>query len=399
MAPKILLLVNSSPSGEGVGELFLREIGSAYPVGRLVRFSTVQNATDAESAWLGFRSIERNVNISRWPVMSTISELRFGHEGAAGIATEIASIVASEEIDIVWSVLSSGPTIAITDELASLVRAPLVATVLDDPNYFLSNQMVDGFTKARAMSRFARVLKRSQRVSVIGEAMQDAYKRIYGIDSIVLRHGIHESQVRDWNLARSDSGEFIIGFAGSLYAKKEWNAFTSAIEDSGGIVGGREVSIKFIGRFPRFGARLTKQVRCLGTLPFAATLNEVSAMDAAYLPYWFGGKHSIASRTSFPGKLSAYAAAGVPVFYHAPEDASATAFLREYPFGVCCRSLRSEVIVSDIGRLIADADFLTHAPQARASAMAEELGREVMLARFCQLIDGNPAQLLGGAHD
>lgn len=388
MSPKILLIVNSDPSGSGIGELFLREIGCVYPAGQLVRYSTVQQRqAGGESKWLGFRSITRHVMTSRWPILSSLSEWFFSVMSARLATIEVKAIIENEEIDIVWAVLSSGPIITLVERLARDSSVPIVSTILDDPGYFAKNQYIDPFTWRHMHSKFAIILRRSRGVSVIGESMQSIYRARYGIESVIMRHGVKESHYQTWSDPGSKNRIVRIGFAGSLYAKKEWNALLRMLELVQGRIAGKDVRVSFIGRMPRTGVNDSRYVDNLGAMSFDSALAALRESDIAYLPYWFDRRHSVTVRTSFPGKLSTYAACGIPVLYHGPLDSSVTPFLQDYPFGVCCHSLNENAIHMAILKLLEDKDFIRQASEARNHALENELGRTSMLRRFCQLVD------------
>jgi hypothetical protein len=388
MVPKILLLVNSDPSGSGIGELFLREIGNVYPIDSLVRYSTVQQRQIAgESNWLGFKSTTRYVRSSRLPIFSSFSEWSFSTTVINLMAEEIASIVKAEKIDLIWSVLSSGAIINLTERLLGHLQVPIVSTILDDPQYFAKNRYLDPFTFRYLQTKFAHVLRRSRRISVIGESMQSIYRACYGVESIIMRHGIDQSHFQPWRGNSSADKTIRIGFAGSLYAKKEWNSLLKMLDSSGGRIAGKDVRISFIGRFPRTGARRSRFVDYLGPMPFASALNAVRETDIAYLPYWFDRRHAITVRTSFPGKLSTYAACGIPVLYHGPEDSSVTQFIRDFPFGISCHSLKEDEINFAITTILEDENFHLRAGAARDQALEKELSLGVMLQRFCELVD------------
>ncbi len=394
LAPRVLLLVNSNPAGSGVGELFLREIGLAYPAGRLVRYSAVQRRELAgEATWLGFRSITRYVATARWPGLSSLREWLFAVATEDRMVEEIVALVADEKIDLVWAVLSNGPIIRVAERIARSRVVPMVSTVLDDPEYFGRNQMLDPLTRRYMMAQFSAVLGRTVRISVISESMRDYYQNRYGVQSIIMRHGIDERLYIDWNSNRLSRGIIKIGFAGSLYAKNEWNALLRAIDSKDGRIAGKEVRVYFIGRFPRIGAKISACVERLGPMSFESTLRTLGTMSMAYLPYWFDARNAMAARTSFPGKLSAYAASGLPVLYHGPRDSSAARFLGLYPFGVCCHSLDEPAIYEAIVRIVGDTGFSRCAGEARAQALDQELSRSVMLGRFCELVDCDTGEL------
>lgn len=111
----------------------------------------------------------------------------------------------------------------------------------------------------------------------------------------------------------------------------------------------------------------------------------LSTMDIGYLPYWFDKEHEIVAATSFPGKMSAYAAAGLAVFHHAPSYTEPTAFLEQYPFGCSCASLDAREIEAALASLVelAATEGCHH---ARAEALEDELSKTAVATRFDRFI-------------
>jgi hypothetical protein len=136
-----------------------------------------------------------------------------------------------------------------------------------------------------------------------------------------------------------------------------------------------------MGRFPLSDARRPEQAVMLGEKPFGEALEIMSSMDIGYLPYWFDQRHEIAARTSFPGKLSAYAAAGLAVFHHAPPYTEATAFLDRYRFGLACPSLEPAHVIGTLNRLV-ELACTDGCRAARQAAVSDELSRKAMAERF-----------------
>jgi hypothetical protein len=124
------------------------------------------------------------------------------------------------------------------------------------------------------------------------------------------------------------------------------------------------------------------------------TLTELAAADGAYGPYWFDRRHAWAARTAFPSKISAYEAAGVPVFYHGPRQSSPTDFLQRHPVGLSCHSLDVPDIQRTLRTLLFDQDVRASFAPARASALEERLGLDAMLRHFAELLGIDRAQLL-----
>jgi hypothetical protein len=268
----------------------------------------------------------------------------------------------------------------------SRIGTPLVTSVLDPPSYFTRNLNLDMWTSNFVNRKFREVLVRSERVATVSEGMQSAIGKVTNAECCILRHGFPESEWRPPKKALCSQNEIRIGFAGSLYAKAEWRALLRAVRAAGGEVCGRRVQIVFVGRRPRFGVPTEPFVEFVGQRTARETLEAMSSVDLCYVPYWFSPSHADAATQSFPSKISAYAAAGVPIFVHAPSYSSPVAFLRRYPMGVFCDSRRPEDILATIGEFIQSDGLRVRAAEAIAAARAEELGRAAMLSNFARLI-------------
>lgn len=305
-----------------------------------------------------------------------------------GRVAAIAAAADTAKAECLWVTASSPEMIWIAEQLAASGR-DLRVTVWDAPEYFSRNLNLDTRLHDTLMQSFGTLLKQVRSVSVIGHTMQADYQARYGVKSEIIRHGIH-ADMAVVGRAPSADGPVRIIFAGSLYSKGEWNAFVAALEGGGWQVAGRPVLLYFIGRFPLTGVQKPEPLILLGERPFDEALRIMSTMDIGYLPYWFDQRHEFVARTSFPGKLSAYAAAGLAVFHHAPPYTEATGFLGDYPFGLACPSLQSNDIVPALARLLE----LTGAGEGRAArvtAVREELSREAMAARFQRFLARRPA--------
>jgi len=119
----------------------------------------------------------------------------------------------------------------------------------------------------------------------------------------------------------------------------------------------------------------------------------MSNVDLCYVPYWFGKAHAEATAQCFPSKISAYAAAGTPILFHGPEYGSPAKFLRRYPIGFCCHSLKESAILDSLSAFVKDDLLRQRAAEAIPIALQEQLGRGAMLRSFAHLIGISPAVL------
>ncbi len=393
-APKLLLVTHGDQNSNGVCELFLRELASHYPPGRLVRYTLVDLPNEERvSTWLGFLSVTRCVEYSARPVLSAWKYRKFCRHSAADIAKEITCLVRDEQIELIWMILNSGNAISLSECLMRTCPTPIVATVLDDPEYLAANHYFDPWTTRSVLRSFASVLQGARRVAVASDGMAELYGVKYNVHGTALIHGIHPSLWRSATTRMTGRASHVVGFAGSLHCKREWNALVAAISHWNRTQSS-ELKVRFVGRFPRLGARSAPFVETVGPLSLRDTLNELAATDVGYVPYWFDRRHAWAAKTAFPNKISAYVAAGVPVMYHGPMESSPATFLRCYRIGLCCHSLDIAEIQGTLRALLFDQEVRAVVANEQLRALEEQLGAEAMLRRFAEVLGIERSQLL-----
>ena len=392
--PKVLMITHANPFGNGVGRLFLDQILPAYPSGSMLCYSLVANKPRTSTTdWAGCQTFVRQIETSRFPFAATYYEWKFCSREMRRRVDEIKSILNKENIDIIWAFPGSIDIIRLLRLLIDEVAIPLVCTVWDFPQLFLQHRFLRGATSKSILNDFAAILQRAERVSVMSERARALLRRDHNVDSMIWTHALPE---RDWHERNPDpppQDRLTIGFAGSLYAKAEWNSLVTAVSRSDWTIAGREVDIRFVGRFPRMNARSNPRVHKEGNKSLAETVEILSSVDVLYLPYWFNPRFSCAVQTSFPSKLTAYAAAGPPILYHGPAESSVSDFLATYPLGLACHSLERRAILDTLERLATDREMLVRVQQARRAAMRADLSLGLMLVRFAQLMQADPQEL------
>ena len=297
--------------------------------------------------------------------------------------------------EMVWAILSSPALIYMAGKVATKLDAQLVTLVWDAPEYLAAIRNFDRFSRRSLLREFGRVLRATVRCGVASEGMQSEYKDKYGVESVVLIHGIHPNQRRLPAKGPTEEGKFVIGFAGSLYAVHEWDALLSALSKIAWRIDGRNITVRLIG--PNVDLRRSQgrvHIEYFGWRSVEETINLMSQVDVAYLPYWFDESYSLAVRLAFPGKLTTYLAAGRPVLFHGPEDSTPTRFFRRFPVGLCCHSLDETEIIQCLYRFATDGEFYARATAAGQEALDQELDLRVFLQRFAELIGVERAQLL-----
>jgi glycosyltransferase involved in cell wall biosynthesis len=228
------------------------------------------------------------------------------------------------------------------------------------------------------------------RLSTAGEAMQAAYRELYGVESVILRHGFDKPALPP-GMPRDPEG-IIIGFVGNAYGRDAWEAFLGAV-----------ARLNDSGRLPRlrvraFGSGVPYrhpgvEIEDRGWQPAEMMLQEIADTDFCYLPYWFEPHKRRHVELSFPGKFGTYLAAGRPVLFHGPEYADIAWTVRQYGVGVCVHSLLLKDITAAVERLILDAPFRESCIRAAQAAFQSEFNAGQMLENFARLIGVDPDNL------
>jgi hypothetical protein len=122
------------------------------------------------------------------------------------------------------------------------------------------------------------------------------------------------------------------GFAGQLYAADEMTALVHALDSANWRIHDKKVELHFFGKDRLNLSR--PGIRHHGWLPADQLVKNMASMDFAVLPYPSDSRHKVISDTSFPSKLSLYAASGLPVFLIGDNEAAVSEFIKGESIGV-----------------------------------------------------------------
>ena len=232
--PKILLISPRLPGSRDGGGVVLDEILKRYPKDRFVFFST--NPDDMDKGSYDLPTYLKNSPyfvaplVPRLPIKGTrlyMPALRaIGFYLLAPIRIKQAFKLGKRYgAELVWGELY-GDSTALATKVATKLGVPLIATVWDDPEGWLQDGNYDRFSRWFLWKRFRQALKNTKHLSTAGEAMQRVYRQKYGVNSVILRHGL-ETLTQPPDNYDKDQNEVIICFVGSLYGKESWMAFFS----------------------------------------------------------------------------------------------------------------------------------------------------------------------------
>ena len=402
--PRVLLLTSTPPGYPGVGGIFLHDLCLLYPRDSICCFAVIPPSCESTSPdldWLpmtyvklprqrGYHRLGRHLaDLSGFLVRQYARLIRI-----PPLAARSVQFGRQHGVEIVWAVLNDPILINLAKRVASTLGAQLVTTIWDPPEYLAMNLGFDRFSRHILLREFEKVLLMSVRCGVASEGMREEYKNRYGIESVVLIHGVHPDLRRPPAKELTSEEQFIIGFAGALYARHEWQALLSALSKVNWQIEGRDVIVRVLATGISFQGYGKMRIEYLGWRSVEETVELMSQVDVAYLPYWFDEFHSLSVRLCFPGKLTTYLAAGRPVLFHGPKDSSPARLFRRFPVGLCCHSLEGAEIIESLRRFITDREFYAAATRAGQVAMDQELNLRVFRQRFATLIGIEEDELL-----
>lgn len=417
--PRLLLLTGVPPSNVGVGGIFLYDLCCYYPRDRISCFAlciTDHNPLPDDLAWLpvvykarpresmfqggGRRLYKLRLQAFRRPVCSIARVGGFflwqrAKKQIPSLIDQAVQFGRQQSIDMVWAPLHEPTIVYMARTVALELGARLITLVWDPLEYVFSNILcLDTISSRSLLGEFESTLRAAERCGVASEAMKNEYESKYGIKSVVLRHGIHPSKWKRPAKSPNNGRQFVIGFAGTLYAVREWRALISALSRVNWHIGGSEISLLLVGNHDKF-LRGDDHIRYLGWRHIDEVIDLFSTeVDVAYLPYWFDEYYRSAAELCFPAKLTTYLASGRPVLFHGPKYASLTDFFTRFPVGPCCHSLESPEIIECLYQLITDTDFYASATKSGRLAMNQELDLRVFLNRFATLVGIRQDELL-----
>lgn len=378
---RLFLLTSVEKKGRGIGALFLNDLASGTANVNFFWF-TVKSFLSGERL-MQFGKLGRAIRslLVRLSFWQSLRILIFRKVSLRRLVDRIECELKTKKLDTILLTTSSPELIAVGRQLVESGWR-VVPIVWDDPDYLGRNLRFSTAQQEKMLLDFEILMGGACASGVISEEMKDRYSQRYQVPCQIVRHG-----TKQWGVRRDNfiSGAIKVVFAGSLYSKDEWNSFVDALDNSNWICGGRPIELTFIGAFPLIGAKKPQAMRHIPHVPNSMVLDLMQEHHIGYLPYWFDPKFEVVARTSFPGKMTSYAAAGLMIFHHAPAYSSVKKFIDRYPFGVCCSSCEFEVVHADLKRLISMLET-SSAIDAREDAMREELSNLAMDRAFEDLL-------------
>ena len=395
--PRLLVVSPVAPVPEGVGGVYLRDLCLMYPADKLA-FAILPGIgngawpdalADAPRTTLdvvperGFNRWGRRVQRSSRGLFDRYVDRRH----LPRLIDQIARFAERVKPDVLWVPLAGPTMINIASTLAARLERPMLTTVWDAPDYALPHYWaIEGSALNRLMARFAEAIRASVRCAVASPEMGRAYEAKYGTPCVPMIHGMPESQWLRPTGMRDPNEPFVIGYAGSLYARREWDALIAALSSVNWQIGGRAVIVRVLAASLDVRATGPARIEFLGWHSTTDAIAILSQCDVCYVPYWFDDAFRAGVELSFPNKVSLYLAAGRPIFFHGPRESTPTRFLSRWPVGVASHSLDTGDVLRALTTAATDDAFHDAAAAAIPPVLREELGLHVFRRRFAEFV-------------
>lgn len=391
--PRLLLVTGVSPGRGNVGREYLRAACRLLPRECVSVFSFDPDGPQSGLPELVGMRIhvepppdERGSGMAgrtRWAWLRHLSERSLERSDIPPLIDKIVSFGRGSEIDRLWVPLHSPTTIRVAKPAAEALGVPLITTVWDPPSYKLQQFGLGRRMRRKLMKKFDATVRHAVACGTASDPMRDLYRRLYGTQAVTMILGAPRPPAL--SEPRPD-GPFRIGFAGSLYAEKEFDALRTALERADWRIEERDVSLELFGDHSWLAATDPEHIHSHAWMDPEDLVRGLSSCHAAYLPYWFERRRREVVEVSFPGKLAVYAAARAPVLFHGPSYSSPVRFLERFRLGRVCATLDPAAIQTSLGAMIRDEPWRAGARDACEQAYDSELSSAVFRKRFAELL-------------
>lgn len=398
---KVLLVSDVPPSTNYTGGLMLDQLARFLPQGSLACFSVldrrvVHPQVAADLAWLPIAREDKPRE--RWNVfpgwrgetLSVVMESLSAAFAVPALTRRAVRFGREFGAEAVWCMLQGQTLIRLARPVAEGLGVPLLTQVWDPPGWWLRENRVDRRSSQSVLRAYERALRSSRYCAAASWPMAEAYRERYGVRSVPMMSSLDPALAQPPATAPRASSELLIGMAGQIYARREWDALIAALDATEWRISGRQVKIRLLGTHTEIRASGKSCIEYLGWRPQAEAIRLLADTDLLYCPYWFDREFEEEARLSFPGKLTTYLAAGRPVLVHAPEYASPARFVTQHRAGRCCDTLEAKGILEAITGLLQDTSAYAAAARSGRQAFDRELTLPSMSARFHEFLGLTP---------
>lgn len=395
---KVLLLTDIPPCTDYTGGLVIKQLCGFLPPGSIVCCAVLTRSIKARMSpdldWIPVRYYRKPTEEGFRLLPGTFGEItarwmekRNERIVSRKLLPSVVNFARGHGVDKVWCILEGQTMVRLARPVAKSLGVPLYTQVWDTLGWWLRAKNIDHRTRTALLTEFDEVIRASRGCATASWAMAEEYERKYGVKAVSIISSLDRKEIRSPAKGPNDSNDFVIGFAGQIYAIQEWNAFIQALESANWQVGDRRVVFRILCRQIPDEASRPRHAEYLGWRSQSDAITALSQADVLYLPYWFSNELRDEVVLSFPSKLITYMAAGRPVLFHGPRYASPAVYLEKCQAGVRCHSLDPAEIYSLIQKLATDAELYSTAAKNGHLAVTRDFTYETMKAEFLRLLE------------
>lgn len=268
------------------------------------------------------------------------------------IAQEVRKYIKENNIDMIWTILQGQTMIKLAYLMGKRSKIPFMVQIWDPPEWWLNEHNFDKYTKKNVLNTFYKVLKVSESVMCASWAMAQEYSRFTKAKCIPVIPGLDITDIK--SKPTNNKEEFIIGFAGQVYAESEFQHLINALDNMNWEHNNKKIKLKLYGRHFNLSLDKPSNIEIGGWLRQNDTIEELAAADLLYCPYGFSWDFEKIARLSFPSKLTTYLKTKKAVLFHGPSYSSPYKFLLENDAGYLCTGLNEKEIEYNLKRIIDD---------------------------------------------
>lgn len=296
---------------------------------------------------------------------------------------ELLRFVKTNNVNLIYAVLR-GDSITLLDYLVKKTNLPMVSYI---PDTIEAEKVIDKWLIYQLKKKhYYKGILNSKFLAGPGISMVNYLKKEFNKDSVIF------SSILEDHLIPKNKKEFgylnriTIGFAGSLYAKEEYNQFGAALSEFALKHKNYKIKLIVISNIKPTKFESVELEFFNWTTP-ELVLQILSSVDIGYLPYKFDKKYETQMRLAFPSKIISYLALQIPIFFHGPDYSSVTTFLVENPCGISCNSLVKERIIAKLEKLIFEKSFYENCRKYCSKTFQEEFTEDKLNLNFNYFID------------
>ncbi|HEY9871265.1 MAG TPA: hypothetical protein V6D08_19045, partial [Candidatus Obscuribacterales bacterium] len=296
--PRTLLLTPARPGEGNVAEKFLQDICLAFPRDRLVCFAAKGAGYDdgirsPELDWLPLHTDELpNEWAGKQPgarlragVVQSLRRLMEIHRQCKLLAHKVIQLSKQSDIEQILAPIAGPATIYLARHVLNNLDVRFVPIIWDPIDYVADNRGYHRIAVSLIQREFAHLMKSAVRCGVASPGMKAEMEQIYGIHCEVIINSV----VPLPPVERPMSDDYRIVFAGSLYARQEFQLFMSALNALDWKVAGRPLTLTLLGHcvdVPLTACGKKADIRYLGFWPGQQAQEHLRHYDLGYLPYW-----------------------------------------------------------------------------------------------------------------